>query len=143
MALPLPYVVQDEATQGNFDALKQEFPLGRRHMAIEQPHVVGDPGEPAFQNGWVNWDATLFSATRFWKDPMGMVHVEGLVKSGTILTTVFQLPPGYRPLVSIPPRPATSNSVHGEVRVSAAGDVVAQTGSNVYFSFEINFRQEQ
>ena len=59
-------------------------------------HRVGGPGEPAFQNGWVNYDPN-FSPAGFWKDPWGTVHLSGLVKDGTFNAAMFTLPVGYRP----------------------------------------------
>jgi hypothetical protein len=108
MALPLPHVivpdppggspVDADAIQANFDQLKKEFPLSRKNLKIEQPHIVGAAGEPVFQNSWVNFDTTAFHGARFWKDPMGIVHVEGLIKNGTAApNTIFELPAGYRP----------------------------------------------
>lgn len=57
-------------------------------------HIVGDPGEPAFQNGWTG-NATYKPAFR--KDAVGNVHVRGVVNPGSSSTTVFTLPDGYRP----------------------------------------------
>lgn len=143
MTLPLPYVIAaDEEVQGNFDALKRAFPLSRKHMKIEAPHVVGDSGEPAFVNSWVNFDTTAYHGARFWKDPMGIVHVEGLVKSGTVPATIFVLPAGYRPSRAHAWATTTSTG-YGRVDVAATGDVVAQSGGNGYFSINVSFKQEQ
>lgn len=70
---------------------------------IVQPedwHEVGSPGEPAFQNGWLNVKAKTPpepQTTAFYIDREGVVHLKGLVGSGTEGTPVFQLPAGYRP----------------------------------------------
>lgn len=63
---------------------------------LEAVHTVGVAGEPAFENGWTNFGGG-FEGARFWKDPEGVVHVEGLIKSGTVTSTMFTLPVGYRP----------------------------------------------
>jgi hypothetical protein len=145
MPLALPHTITDppvgDSIQANFDAIKNEFPLGRRHMAIETPHVVGLAGEPAFQGTWVNYDTSVYRGLRFWKDPTGMVHIEGAVKSGTIGTTVFILPAGYRPGAAIP-YPAHTNSGYGQVDVAASGNVVAQTGGITLFGIFVHFKQE-
>ena len=65
-------------------------------------HVVGAPGEPAFQNGSTNFGSesglTLPGAS-FLKDHDNIVHLEGVVKTGkgTLGGEIFQLPVGYRP----------------------------------------------
>lgn len=150
--LALPFVIvpdpetgapDPEAVQSNFEAIKKEFPLSRKNVKLESPHVVGDSGEPAFQNSWVNYDTTAFRGARFWKDPMGLVHIEGLVKSGTVPGTVFSLPAGYRPGVAHV-FTSDTNTGHGRVDVAATGNVVAQSGGNGYFSLSTipPFKQE-
>lgn len=151
MTLPLPFKVDTgqpqadpEAVQGNFDAVAARFPLSRKDIAVELPHIVGDPNEPAFQNSWVNFDTSADAITRFWKDPLGMVRIEGLVKSGTIgAFAVFTLPEGYRP-ARLQIFGTDSNSAHGRVDVFPTGEVMARIGSNVYVTLSgISFKQEQ
>lgn len=143
MTLPLPYVItSDDDIQGNFDTIKKEFPLSRRHMKIETPNVVGGTGQPAFENSWVNYDTLTFYGARFWKDPMGLVRIEGLIKSGTIPAAAFTLPVGYRPsnghLFAV-----ISNGAIGRVDVAPTGQVVVQAGNNAYVSLAgIAFKQE-
>jgi hypothetical protein len=61
-------------------------------------HVVGSSGEPGLQNGWVTADSSnAFPPASFYIDPIGIVHLRGLVGSGTASSVVFTLPPGYRP----------------------------------------------
>jgi hypothetical protein len=62
---------------------------------MDSVHIVGNPGEPAFQNAWVNYDTTR--TARFRKTPDGAVRLGGTVKSGASGTVVFTLPAGYRP----------------------------------------------
>jgi len=56
----------------------------------------GNKHAVTFQNGWVNYGSG-FPPCTYWKDAMGIVHLEGLVQGGTINATVFTLPAGYRP----------------------------------------------
>lgn len=154
MALPLPHVivaqpetgapVDPEAIQENFDALKKEFPLSRKNMKVETPHVVGNANEPAFQNGWVNYDTTAYHGARYWKDPMGVVHIEGLVKNGAAPpSTIFILPVGYRPgnalLFTV-----TANGLLARVDITTTGNVLWNGGgTNAYLSLAgITFKQE-
>jgi hypothetical protein len=61
-------------------------------------HYVDSAGEPAFENSWVNYPTEI--PLRFKKLMDGRVHVQGTVKDG-VGTTVFTLPVGYRPSVTI------------------------------------------
>jgi hypothetical protein len=144
MTLPLPYVLgtDDDPIQGNFDQLKKQFPLSRKHMKIETPKNIGDAGQPAFQGTWVNEDPSTLTRARYWKDPMGLVHVEGTIQSGTINTTAFTLPEGYRPGVGTPPLPAATNTGYGEIRIAPTGEVLPVSGGTGYFGFSVHFKQE-
>lgn len=142
MTLPLPYSsFEDEGVEGNFDTIKQMFPLSRKYMKIETPNVVAAAGQPAFQNSWVNYDAATFRGARYWKDPMGIVWVEGLIKSGTIGTTVFEFPAGYRPGVALRFETITNSGI-GYFDVAATGNLVAQSGGNTWFAINCSFKQE-
>lgn len=71
--------------------------VGLTSIVPEGWNVVGAAGQPAFQNSWVNYGISTWATAAFFKDPGGVVHVRGLVNAGTLGTTVFQLPVGYRP----------------------------------------------
>jgi hypothetical protein len=61
-------------------------------------HVVGrGGGEPGYENGWIDYQDPPFPPARFRKDAAGVVHLSGLVKNGTLGTSIFTLPVGYRP----------------------------------------------
>lgn len=148
MALPLPYVVRDDDVQGNFDELKKQWPLSRQHMAIETPHRVGAAGEPAFQNGWANFDPSevTWRGARFWKDPMGLVHIEGLIAGGGGGTAAFRLPTGYLPGSGLIFTSDMNNIIHARIDLAPTGDVVVRfgtSGTNTYVSLSgISFKQE-
>ena len=62
-------------------------------------HLVGAPGEPAFENGSSNIPssgAITFNPTGFYKDHEGIVHLQGVAKAGSS-GALFTLPPGFRP----------------------------------------------
>ena len=66
---------------------------------VEDWHYVGEPGEPAFENGWGNTqNVSTFPHRRcsFKKLPNGLVILRGEVGGGTIQENVFTLPPEYR-----------------------------------------------
>jgi hypothetical protein len=70
--------------------------------APEAVHLVGTPGQPAFENGATNLGAGSpinLTPVGFWKDKEGVVHLTGYVKipTASTLPTIFTLPPGFRP----------------------------------------------
>jgi hypothetical protein len=98
---------------------------------------------PTLLNGWVNYGSGYITAGYF-KDSQGIVHLQGLIKSGTATaaTAVFTLPVGYRPtLIEI--FPTISNSVFCALQVRDNGNVeFAIAGNTAYVSLSgISFRQ--
>jgi len=73
---------------------------------VPVPSSVASSGstDPFFKNGWQNY-GTPYADASFWKDGSGVVHLQGLVRAGTISTTatgvIFRLPAGYAPAVSV------------------------------------------
>jgi hypothetical protein len=66
----------------------------------EDWHLVGGPGEPAFDNGWHDLSIPgkeSPEAVAFAKDAEGYVHLRGGAAWGGSGATVFHLPPGFRP----------------------------------------------
>jgi hypothetical protein len=59
-------------------------------------HLIGEPGEPPFQNGWANLGSG-FSAAGFFKDALSIVHLKGTLNGPGDQSTAFTLPEGYRP----------------------------------------------
>lgn len=115
-----------------------------KDLTPEDWHAVGAVGEPAFQNGWVNY-GDIWSTCEFYKDQIGIVHVKGLVKSGTINSVIFTLPVGYRPThVSHFVALGNSTTPINTGLLYPNGDVKQRTGSNGYFSLDrLSFRAEQ
>ena len=103
---------------------------------------------PTLVNSWVNYGAGFHSAG-YYKDPLGVVHIRGLIKDGTVTigTTLFTLPVGYRPSQAvlfdvagyIPPNPASVR-----IDVNASGTVtINSTADNYYLSLSgISFRAD-
>lgn len=103
---------------------------------------VGATGAAQFANGWINWGAPYYAAS-YWKDPFGFVHLRGLIQAGTVGSTAFILPPGYRPNATAGPFAVLSNGAVGRVDVFSTGDVVPMSGSTVYVSLDgIYFKAE-
>lgn len=93
-------------------------------------HNVGDPGEPAFENSWVNFDTRV---AKFRKLSNGMVILQGVIRDGTVsgAAPAFTLPVGYRP--AAPHDQAFlvhSASTTGVAQVGPSGGVFVIGGSN-------------
>lgn len=101
---------------------------------------IGRTGQPVFENGWVNFGSG-WQVAGFQRDGFGWVHLRGIIKSGTVGSTAFTLPPGYRPTLS-ETFDIRSNGAAGGVDVMADGTVVPVSPSNnAYVSLSgIKFR---
>lgn len=125
-----------------------------KNIKLDSPSITGKvTGEhqttqedwriPTLLNSWVNYDATQFAPASYMKDTLGFVHLQGLIKNGTITAPAFILPKGYRPLkwlhiVSV------SSGAYAQVEIKIDGNVVPQAGSNTWYSLSgITFRAEQ
>ena len=116
--------------------------------ALERWRYVGDPGEPAFLNGWSNFDsattnhlAAQYQHAAFRLDANGFVHIRGFVKGGTAQNPIFLLPRPYCPyFYKIFPAGAAGNTViHVTVsRREGSGPcaVYSNFGTNVWVSLE-------
>lgn len=94
---------------------------------------------PTLTNSWANFGSG-FQNAGYYKDKQGVVHLRGLVKSGTIPGVIFNLPVGYRPTAQLIFGTVSNNAI-GRVDVTAGGAVTAQVGSNVWISLEgMSFR---
>jgi len=61
-------------------------------------HEIGDIGEPAFENGWLNATGA-YETGAFGIDGLGFVHLKGLLNDSSYSSyaIIFYLPEGYRP----------------------------------------------
>lgn len=101
-----------------------------------------DRHAPALQNNWVNYGANYESAA-YWKDKCGVVHIAGVIKSGTTTSesVIFTLPEGYRPRATEKFFAISLNAIC-VVDVSTSGAVTIKTSPNSdWLSLSgINFR---
>ena len=111
--------------------------------APEAWHEVGSSGEPAFQNSWVNYyGGTTYDTAAFYKHN-GIVYLKGLVRSGTLNTTIFTLPVGYRP--DLRQMFVAIQGTNGSVRLEIRSDGTVLTSgatNNGYQSLWCSFRIE-
>lgn len=127
-----------ESLRDRSEGYEQEIAALEAAITPEDWHFVGSVGEPQFENSWVNYEWTNTDAG-FYK--VGdIVHLGGLVKSGTIPGAIFTLPENYRPQGTLH-FPVSSNASFGVVRIFSSGTVDVLAGSNVWLSLEgISFR---
>jgi hypothetical protein len=99
---------------------------------MEAWHEVGATGEPAFQNGWVNFGGG-FSTMAFAKDSAGFVHLKGTISAGTFGVAAFTLPAGYRPAENL----VLGVAIERDAIVYTDGEVqVFQSGSETNCGFD-------
>lgn len=94
---------------------------------------------PTLTNSWIS-NGSGYNSVGFYKDSFGVVHLRGLIESGSMQASAFTLPVGYRP----PAREffgTVSNALFGSVFVDPDGTVVPWSGSNTWFSLDgLTFR---
>lgn len=94
---------------------------------------------PTLLNSWANQGGG-WNPAGYWKDPHGVVHLRGNIKSGTVGAAAFTLPAGYRP-TNTEGFTAVANGAFGAVNVDNGGNVIPAVGSNVGISLDgITFR---
>jgi hypothetical protein len=98
---------------------------------------------PTLLNGWVAHTPGSYPTAGYYKDSLGQVNLQGLLKNGTIGATVFTLPAGYRPLYQIHIAIA-SNGAFANISIYPNGNVQIQNGNNGWIALDaISFRAEQ
>jgi hypothetical protein len=90
---------------------------------LEPVHVVGEPGEPLFENEASNQIGPDFVKVGFYKDLSGIVHLQGYLHLSHEDTSAFTLPPGFRPRMSELFNGTTAPGEQGELRINSNGKV--------------------
>jgi hypothetical protein len=121
----------------DFSAVLQR--IGEVESQLVEPKTTTAPmleqwNAPALLNSWVNYGGA-FNPAGYWKDPFGVVHLRGLVKSGTVGQAIFTLPKGYRP-ANTEAISVASADAFGELRIDGTGNIVAFVGSNTWMSMD-------
>lgn len=102
------------------------------------PAPVLSPTSPTpvttFLNSWVNYGSG-YPVAAYIKRPDGLVWMQGLVKSGTVGSSIFTLPSGIRPSkrsLAVAP----SNAAFARIDVVSDGSVITTGGSNAWYSLD-------
>ena len=94
---------------------------------------------PTLLNSWANYGGG-YNPAGYFKDSLGIVHLRGFIKDGTVATAAFTLPAGYRPAYT-EVLVGQANDLFAQVIIETAGNVKPNIGSNVWFSLDgISFR---
>jgi len=100
-----------------------------RLWGFQQPRAV-----PTFQNSWVNYTGLPgYQTASYWKDEFGVVHLAGVIASGSLGNAAFTLPAGFRP-TAIENFPTSNAAAFGTLEVRTDGSVVPTVGSTVSVS---------
>jgi hypothetical protein len=103
-------------------------PAGYAKSQLEAVHLIGAPGQPAFESSCVNINPE-FQLAGFYKDPFGIVHVDGDVTNCASETaSVFTLPVGFRPTHFVRFVSHATDTTVGTIRIDPDGTV--ETFSN-------------
>jgi hypothetical protein len=88
---------------------------------------------PSLLNSWVDFGSG-YSTSGYLKHN-GVVYLKGVLKSGTVNTTFFTLPAGYRPSATLV-FAVISNVAISQVNIDSSGNVTMVSGSNVSVSLD-------
>lgn len=126
-------------------AIPQTQRVGRRVTALEQRQSepwIEVAGGVGFAGTWVNYGGGWETAG-YYKDPLGEVHVKGLVKNGAALL-IFTLPAGYRPSAGIHFATVASAGAneYGVFQIDSGGNVTLASAAfgNAWVSLRCQFR---
>lgn len=86
------------------------------------------------QNGWVYYGSSL-TTPAYTKATDGLVSLKGLIKTGTVGTTITTLPAGYRPAQRILYH-SVSSGVYYRLDINSNGDVICVSGNNGWMSLD-------
>lgn len=93
---------------------------------------------PTFQNSWVNYGGGYYSDLQLRKDSLNRVHVQGLIKGGTMsdLTPFAALPAGYRPseYYHLPVRSNAPFNYMGVSTTNMQYKTITGAGVNAYYA---------
>lgn len=123
------------------DNLIDEIKDIKRRLEVLERSIGGneDWQTPSLLNSWVDFDVSHQPAGYF-RSGNGIIYLRGMVKSGTVPSTMFTLPVRYRPNYTIVVN-VISNGAIGRVEIEPDGDVIAVAGNNTYISLDgITFR---
>ncbi len=125
---------------GKFRIL-EDYPIGEYLRYFERTvektdywHNVGEPGEPAYENGFSRMNLSV-NNPGFFKSSDNIVFLKGMVKGGGQGLDIFILPEDYRPEYTCY-LPGNFNSVFGTITVRPDGGVRPLQQSNNWYCLD-------
>jgi hypothetical protein len=112
---------------------------------------VGFPINPPYTtvslgNSWANYSGS-YESPGYLKDSLNWVEIKGMIANGTLSTTIFTLPVGYRPLITKGFSVYCFNgtaALAGLITINSSGAVSLLIGANANLVLEgIRFKAEQ
>jgi hypothetical protein len=92
---------------------------------------------PTLLNSWVNWGSPYQGLQ--YRKVGDIVHLRGLVKFGTVATTIFTLPSGFRPPADLMYLTLGDGAAVARFDVKSSGNVDHVSGSNTAFGINCSF----
>ena len=122
------------------DANKPVSTATQTALNLKANKVQGAWITPTLINGWVSFGGAE-DGPAYYKDNFGNVKLRGVVKSGTLSVSMFNLPIGYRPAKN-KYFAVISNNVPGFVLIDPSGGVIPLAGtSNIFVALDsISFK---
>ena len=117
------------------DANKPVSTATQTALNLKANKVQGAWITPTLINGWVSFGGAE-DGPAYYKDNFGNVKLRGVVKSGTLSVSMFNLPIGYRPAKN-KYFAVISNNVPGFVLIDPSGGVIPLAGtSNIFVALD-------
>jgi hypothetical protein len=133
MITPLGGVLPNGEGDGNKVATYNEYLIDIIEAAITGIRTPPTFTAPTLLNSWANYGSGYAAAGYVLHN--GVVYLRGSIAGGTVNTTLFTLPVGYRPS-SILVFATSSNNTHCYIEVRSNGNVVQLNGSNVFLALD-------
>ena len=100
---------------------------GGSAISLDAWKEVGAAGNAAFTSPWQNYGGA-YETVAYRRDPFGRIHLKGMAKSGTVGSSIFTLPAGFRPAKG-EVFAVTASETDAEIAVYADGTVNVWQGT--------------
>lgn len=135
---PSPGVVTEAGTPiiaANLNNMEDGIAANDSSLADKASITLENMISPTLINSWANDTSGNYDGAKYYKDTLGIVHIQGRITGGTMAQDAFALPSGYRPAKD-------QVFVLGSniVLVKAAGGFNIVSGTSPFNLNGINFR---